>query len=298
MVAYPRAQTVATFIVCTVVVLGAAFYVYGDSFITKNTLETPTITAHVSDSSINDLYIDTADWKKTFFSVNEANNKNFSTDNAKDISSNIQKFDLTATDLFGREFFSKFMTLRQAGLITNPDATKALVNQIVEDTQLITDEAKTSTIDDLFVSMIENTASLQVYANTVAHILKHDRPTGSEVLIAKKALETGNTNLLHDIDPIIAAYARVREELLTTSVPFSASTYHIRLINGISQALANAVALRNSASDPLQALNAISNHQETVGTFFYTVVDLRQYFNDYGIVFDPTEEAYSVFTLK
>lgn len=298
MAAYPRRKTVATFIVCTVVVLGASIYTYGNPFISKNKQENILATNKITTATSNDAYIDTADWKKTFFNVNENNAKNYSTENAKNISQTKKEPGLTATDLFGRELFSKFMTLRQAGMASNTGTTDALVNQILDNSQLITDEAKLSTIGDLYTFTTEDSVALQIYANTVASILKRDRPTDNEVLIAKKALETGDTKMLENIDPIIATYARVRSDLLTTPVPFSASTYHIKLVNGVSTALANAVALKNSAVDPLQALNAISSYPETVSIVFYAVVDLRNYFDKAGITFNPNEEAYSVFSLK
>ncbi len=298
MATYPRAQTVATFIVCTVVVLGASLYTYGNPFISTNAPENSSVFTKNTIASANDTYIDTADWKKTFFSVNEKNAKNYSTENAKNISKTNNEPELTATDLFGRELFSKFMTLRQAGMISDTNTTDALVNQILDNSQLITDEAKFSTAADLYTFTSEDSAALQIYANTVANILKRDQPVDNEVLVTKKALESGDLKLLENIDQIISTYARVRSDLLTTPVPFSASAYHIKLVNGVAKALANAVALRNSAVDPLQALEAISSYPETVSVVFYAIVDLRNYFDQAGITFNPNEDAYSVFSLK
>jgi hypothetical protein len=69
-------------------------------------------------------------------------------------------------------------------------------------------------------------------------------------------------------------------------------------VNGISEALANAISLRSSATDPLQALAAASAYPQTSANVFYTVLDLRSYFDDHGIVFGPDDDAYTVFSLK
>lgn len=298
MAAYPRVQTVVTFIVCATAVIGVATYVYGGSFLSSKDKKVAVVeTVTTSFGEANPL-IETADWKQAFFEINESSKKSYSTDTAKSLTFEQDSVDLTATDVLGREFFSKFMTLRQAGMISNTEATNALVDQIVEDGQFITDGPKIYSIKDLHISATEDNASRQIYANAVATALKRNRPTENEAVIAKDALERGDDARLADIDPIIAVYASVRGELLGLYTPPSVAEYHLNLINGLSGALANAISFRNAATDPLQALTAVSNYQTVEADIFYTVVDMRSYFDDNDIVFTPDEPAFSVFSMK
>jgi hypothetical protein len=297
MAAYPRVQTVVTFLVCTAAVAGVAAYVYGGSFASAKSKQVSAVAAVTSSPEANTL-VETASWKETFFNITEDDKSGFETSRAKNASPDATAEDLSATDIFGREFFSKFMTLRQAGMISNPEATDALVTQAVEDSQLITDGPKVYAMSSLTIAPVEDNDTREAYANAVAWALTRNQPLENETIIAKEALETGNMERLSDIEPIIAIYTNVRTELLRIPVPTSAAPYHLKLVNGISEALATAVALRSSGTDPLQALAAASQYPQTSADVFYTVLDLRSYFDDYGIVFGPDDDAYTVFSLK
>lgn len=298
MAAYPRTQTVVIFSVSTVVVIAVAVYVYGGSFLNIFKSKTPKMADTEVISGIpKDQLVETASWKDTFFNVTDENNS-YNTATAKNTSSVKNSEPVTATDIFGREFFSKFMTLRQAGMISNSDAQEALVKQIVDSGQLIIDGPKVYTVADLHIATNEDNASRQAYANAIAHTMKSHQPSENEAIIAKDALETGNDSRLSDIDPIVAAYNAVRSDLLNTPVPPSAVQYHLNLVNGMSEALANAVSLRNTLTDPLQTLATLSKYQVVEKNFFDTIVNLRSYFSNYGVVFSPTEVAFSVFSPK
>jgi hypothetical protein len=298
MPAYLRAKTVITLIICVAAVGGVAAYVYGDFWGPKN-LEKTAGTAAISGSShtINDL-VETAGWKETFYNVTDEDIKGFEIHGAQNISTLSVDEDLTATDIFGREFFSKYLMVRQTGMVSDPNTTQALVDQVLQDSALVTDTPRVYTQNDLTINIQEDDASREAYAHTVAHILINDRPTENEALIAKEALTNGDLERLADIDPIIATYASIRSDLLHTPVPASLADYHLDLVNGVSEALANAVALRNAGTDPLQSLNAVARYPGTESKIFYTILDLRTYFNEYGITFETGEEAFRVFSMK
>ncbi len=298
MTAYPRTQTVVTFIVCAVVIIGVATYVYGGSLATLRSKKGSSVAVISATSTPTDQLVETASWKETFFNVTDANNNEYETSSATHVSTGAETEKITATDIFGREFFSKYMTLRQTGMIANSDAKDALVDQIIESGHMITDGPKVYTLADLTISAVEDDASRAAYANAVAHTMLSHQPAEHEGVIAKEALETGNNERLADIDPIIVAYSTVRSDLLAIPTPLSAAQYHLNLVNGMSEAVANAVSLRNAITDPLQTLATLSRYQATEKNVFDTVVNLRAYFNNYGITFSPADSAYSVFSLK
>jgi hypothetical protein len=297
MIAYPRTHTIIILVICGITVTSVAMYVYGDFFSPSHKNELGAV--EVVPTSISDAnqLVETAGWKDTFFNVTDKNNL-YGTTSSKNSRGNSPREVLTATDLFGREFFSKFMTLRQAGMVSNSDAKEALVNQVIESGQLITDSPKVYSLVDLNISNTEDNITRQVYANNVAKTIKNHQPRENEGVIAKEALETGDANRLADIDPIIIAYSSVRSDLLDISVPSSLASYHLNLVNGMSEAVANALSLRNTLDDPLQTLSTLSRYQTTEKNFFNTVVDMRTYFNNNSIIFSPTEIAFSIFSLK
>ena len=298
MATYPRTQTVVTFIVCAVVIGGVATYVYGGALASLTKKKGSSVAVISATSSSTDQLIETASWKETFFNVTDASGKKYETSSATNISAGSEVEKITATDIFGREFFSKYMSLRKTGMIENTDAKDALVDQIIESGQMITDGPKVYTVADLKIAAVEDDASREAYANAVAHTMVSHQPAEHEGMIAKEALETGDNERLADIDPIIVAYSTVRSDLLAIPAPLSATQYHLNLVNGMSEAVANAVSLRNTLTDPLQTLATLSRYQMTEKNVFDTVVNLRAYFNSYGIVFSPTDSAYSVFSLK
>jgi len=298
MATYPRTQTIVTFMVCAVIITGVATYVYGGSLASIINKKGSSIAIVSGIATSTDQLVETASWKETFFNVTDASDKKYETSSAANVSAGSETEKITATDIFGREFFSKYMTLRKTGMISNADARDALVDQIIESGQLITDGPKVYTMADLNIVAVESNATRETYANAVAYTMISNQPAEHEGVIAKEALETGNNERLVDIDPNIAAYSIVRSDLLAIPVPFSAAQYHLKLVNGMSEAVANAVSLRNTLTDPLQTLATLSRYQITEKNVFDTVVNLRNYFNNYGITFLPADIAYSVFSLK
>ncbi|MFA6601466.1 MAG: hypothetical protein WCT02_01205 [Candidatus Paceibacterota bacterium] len=278
---YPRPQTLLIFVLCLVVVGATAFYMNGWTF--KNRV------AFDQKSSLNPISLGnqppvntSTDWQKQFYD-NNSNSQAFKP--VKSTTKVVQKEEpLTTTDQVGRNFFTKYVQLRQAGLTNDNTSVSAAVNQVIADGIASVPTPKTYTNKDILV-VNENPITLKTYAEDLLNVLKSSMPVTNESEIALKAYEKGDMSALKEIDPIIASYKSGLNGLISTPVPQPLAIYHLDLINGLSMQIFNAQSLRRSDTDPVTGLAAINLEVKSLQAISTAVANMQNYFGSNGVNF-------------
>lgn len=275
---HSRIQTFIIAFVCIVAIVAVALYTRSLAPAKKSAtsdIET------VSPKSI--LAISTStDWQKQFFEGGSTSSRTIT--KQKGVS---EEENLTATDRFGRDFFTTYVQLRKAGLNNDPTAVQSasekLIAKSISETVLPT--AYTLKNIKILPANSDTATAKKDYGKTILAILASGIPERNEAIIAGEAFDKNDMNVLKDIDPVIAGYKSVRTALLSTVVPQSLAQYHVDILNGFNMALFGAEALRRADVDPLRGLSAISADIQALQSISTALGAMQSYFISAGIPF-------------
>ncbi len=288
MASLPRPQTVLIFLICSITVGMVALSVYGwpnfgkFSYSNNTIAQIPApITATASDFGGQN------DWQKQFFENDKTGAyKATEKTTAKPAAKNLP---LTATDLLGRNFFTKYVELRQSGLSSDAkavnNAAAAVISESLAGIAGIA-EPKVYSLKDLKV-VADNIETTKAYAENLMKILKDWMPAKNEVEITMNAFEKNDMTLLKNIDMVTNGYKSVSAKLLALPVNQTLAGDHLDLINGINLQIFNARALRRADVDPVTALAAINLEIKSLEAISKAVGNMQNYFTKAGIVFVP-----------
>lgn len=285
--AYRRGHTTLILVVCLITVGGAWWYTHGSPFSggkydasTASALSTEVAESPMATSS-------DSDWKKMFLEGSSSNSfsvakASYGTAGASSDQS------LSATDALGREFFSDYMQLRQAGLTNNPAAVQSMASRLASDAVSNASAPKIYSMADIDMVHGASQFDLENYAAAITGILASRIPDAehNEAVVADQALSDGDASFLSKIDPIISGYEAALNSLLSMRVPDQLARYHVDLLNGVSTALFNAKALRQSGSDPVTAMAAVNLETNALQDLSDGVSGMRNYYQSLGLPFN------------
>jgi len=271
-------KTALISVVCLVVVIGVAVYVYYPSWgNSQSSVNSEGLGLSASPTSIQTISTSTnSDWQKTFFSL-----PSISRDAASSTSTSTPE-KLTQTDVLGREFLVAYTQLQQAGLSNDPDSVNKAASQLADDAVSRLKGQKMYTLMDLNITQNNTQTAMQTYAVSGQKILA-TLPAPEEALLATNALESGNTDQLKTIDPIISAYQNALNDLLTMPVPSLFASDHLNLVNGISMEVFDAQGLRQSDVDPVGGLAALSQELVAMQSILDAINNIQQSLASVGI---------------
>lgn len=281
---YPSKQTFIIFIICLFSVIGTSFLVNGfpstkNKVVYQNTSVQPKIITNDNVSIEEDT-----EWKKAFLDTNSKINLNSSKTNSAD--KTVKKDEvLNPTELLGRNFFTKYVQLRQSGLTADTSAINTIANQIISDGISSIKGPNSYTTKDITILAGSDISIIKKYAEDLLKILKDSMPQKNEAEIAMMAFESGDMSLLQEIDKIVIGYKNAVNKLVSTPVPQILAQYHLDLINGLSKQVFNAQSLRNSDKDPLTGLAAIGTEIKSLQAIANAIAGMQNVFTNQGIVF-------------
>lgn len=196
--------------------------------------------------------------------------------------------DTSATGAFGRGFFASFMTLKESGDLT-PENIQKLSDSIVEN--FTAGDGNNFTASDLKISSDNSPAALKKYGNEIGAIfeeyLKLKLP--DELMIAARAVSSGDRKELLALDKIISANKNLIEKHLTTSVPSKISPVHLKLINHYQTITGAIENMKKMIDDPLTGTIAISRYKKELTPLNNTMTELKNFFINNKIVFEGGE---------
>ncbi len=273
---YPHKQTVLIALICIVVVGAAGYSAYGSTW--GGRAEPSTVTISEDPASEAQPQIEANDdWKKAFLDAS----------NAASVSPSKQAPNegagpTTVTDRLGINFFAKYMDLKQANLLNNPD----IVNQTVDD--LVTSnfdsiQPKEYTLGDLTVTSSSDEATLSAFATGVARAVgSYSAPEGEGVII-QKYISTSDPQVLTELDQVITSYKRVLKMLLALKTPEIAANDELDLVNSVSALEFAAESLRSTDNDNIRGLAGASLHVQGINLLLSALSNVNDDLEIYGV---------------
>ncbi|HAO64840.1 TPA: hypothetical protein DCQ44_02560 [Candidatus Taylorbacteria bacterium] len=172
---------------------------------------------------------------------------------------------LTLTDTFARDFFQKYIALKQSGTVINPDNVDQVASDFLSSATLPTIDAKQYTSSDLNLTDSDKD-NLLVYQGLMVDLYNKFWPGGqtSEASILQDAFTNNNASALTQLTPLISAYQSLLQNALTTPTPKLAVSLHLGIVNSLSTYIKTLKMIQLSFSDPLSGLvglNAFETNQ-------------------------------------
>ncbi len=210
-----------------------------------------------------------------------------------------QTKNLSATDLFARDFFTKYLQLKKTGATLDDESAEQLVASIIGDSSFIS-SIKTAvtlyTTTDLEIMADSSAGSLRKYGNSAGKAILAYPPEGeNELVIMRRALETQNAKELEKLTLIADSYAVLTETLVQMPVPKIAASMHLKLINGYNQLSKSLKGVQKIYIDPVGALASVGEYQRASEEIFETLREGAILFEKNAVTFTQNEEGY-VFT--
>ncbi len=198
---------------------------------------------------------------------------------------------LTQTDLISRDFFARYMELRQLGSAGDAFSQDELVSKTIRGIVLPVPKSYVST--DIKTKTDTSKEAIKAYGNDIASIFARNAiKSRNEAVIAKDALETEDLEKLKEIDPIIKSYKNIINSLLDLPAPSAVATLHLDLINSVNHAIFVAESLRKVEQDPISALQGVNLYQVAEKNLRNSVLSIKSYYSYLGIYFEPSEPGY------
>jgi hypothetical protein len=235
----------------------------------------------VSTSTIQNYIENTEDWKKILL----ISDKNGST-TTKDLTKSTEK--LTPTDILARDFFARYMELKQIGISND----KLNQQELIENTlgKIVFEKPKLYTMDSIIISQDNSNANVKKYGNDIAYIFNtYATDPRNEAVITKDSIQRNDPNILKELDPIIESYKKITNAILKTSTPLVLSTNHLNLINAMNAGIFINESFRKSAVDPVSGLQAINIYQFSQQNLIDAMQGIANYVKNVGITYTAGE---------
>ena len=273
---YPRKQTVIIFVISVCLVLGTAYYVHSGNLFETSSDQVAVVTSQKGTDNVDTSAIVTnSDWKKSFANVSQTN---------KSATAKAASPNLTQTDKFGRDLFTKYMQLQQANLLDN----QAIVDQAAQDvltSNLSVGSAKVYSESNISITIASDPATLKTFGAAIAHVMESYAITKNESTIIQEYLDSKNSKSLKGIDPIIATYKRMLSELLAIKTPRIAVAEYLNLINSLSTFEFAAENLRVTDTDPIRGLDGVRIHADGASAMIDALTNLKTILDSHGATF-------------
>ncbi|HEY9583870.1 MAG TPA: hypothetical protein VJI66_02830 [Candidatus Paceibacterota bacterium] len=189
---------------------------------------------------------------------------------------------LDPIDLVSRDFFARYMELRQIGISSDKANQEELAARTVGN--IVLPQPKSYSLSEIITKTDGSKEAVKQYGSEIGAIFKtYGIKSRNEAIIAKEALEKDDMSFLKEIDPIIVSYKNMINALIQVKAPQSMATMHLDLVNGMNGALFLAQSFRNVESDPVAGLQATSYYQITVDSFGNALRAIKSYFTYLGI---------------
>ncbi|MFA6315482.1 MAG: hypothetical protein WC648_03910 [Candidatus Paceibacterota bacterium] len=294
---YPRKQTAIIFIVCLVVII-AAMYFSDTSLVAKKAKQlndsSPVIAVKTDDTKTIKT-LDGKDWKEQFFDVTK-NSSAYKAEPQTEVTSIEEP--VTVTDQFGRDFFARYMLLKQNNLTEDDESIKAVIDQSMDEIATQVSQPKLYFRKDILVSENSGPVAIKTYANAVGSLFYAKAPRENAALIASQALDANDPAELVSIPPIINSYTALLADLKRLPVPKELADHHIDLINGISAMLFVSDGMNKVFTDPIQSLVALNLYGTAQDALRGSLLQFKIYFADNKISFTPAEYGSFFATIK
>lgn len=143
----------------------------------------------------------------------------------------------------------------------------------------------------LQISNTENPTILKTYGLEVAEaLLLLPKNTVNEAEVMLSVLDSQNTNELVIIQNSINSYTLTVNKLLSATVPISAISTHLNLLNTANGVLFLLENMHRVLTEPVVALQSAELYRKTLNTFALSISEVNKYFEVNNISFSSEEK--------
>lgn len=189
---------------------------------------------------------------------------------------------LEPIDLISREFFARYMELRQTGTSKDKQSQESLAEKTAGN--IVLSQPGRYELKDIITKPESDTDSIKQYGKDITNIFQTNAVKArNEAVIAKEAFETEDLELLKEIDPSIESYKKIVNGLLKLKVPKTIETLHLDLINSMNGSLFVAKSFRNSGVNPVEGVQAVQYYPVVQRNLYDAINAIKSYFKYLGI---------------
>jgi hypothetical protein len=198
---------------------------------------------------------------------------------------------LTATDRFSREFFTRYVALKQSGKKVTQNEINAIISGLIEADY---GTASAHTFTELSIRPIsDSSTSFKNYGNALGSVFaKNPQSMEHELTILERYKNTEDARILASLTQNDARYERIIAELLKVPVPQTLVGYHVQLLNTHSDLLLGLRAIIDIENDPIGKIPIIIVQPDLLQKLLETISTLVLFFESRDISFSPTETGY------
>jgi len=205
--------------------------------------------------------------------------------------------DLTDTDKFSRELFIKIIAAKN----NNTPPTEADIQNFLNTTinkEVQAQQLNNFTSGDLNIDKTETPETIKTYGNIIAAILtkKPKNKLEYEIIIMDRAEKNNDPAELKKLEPLVSEYKRIQNDLLSVTVPQSATSFHLALINSVAGMAYSITGMEYLLTDPIKSLPGVSSYSVNSQNFMASIRQFNQYFNSVGVSFSGGDAAYNFFS--
>ncbi len=189
---------------------------------------------------------------------------------------------LEPIDLVSRDFFARYMELRQLGGANDKASQEELVARTIRNINISTPAEYAAS--DIIVGSDNSKDALVSYAKQINAIFKkYSISSRHEAVIARDSIEKEDIEILKEIDPIILSYKNILNSLVKVVVPPQLSSLHLELVNSMNGSLFLAQSFRDSGVDPVKGMQAIASFPTIQVRLFESISATKNYYKNQGI---------------
>ena len=191
---------------------------------------------------------------------------------------------LNTTELFGRNLFTGYMSLKQSGLSSDPDSQAGIAGEIVGGNTFLPDQ-KMYTTKDIVVISDNSISAMKAYKDNLNEDFKSYLTKGRSASdIVQDSLNHNDPAILKELNPIITRHKSVLKLLLKTPVPSALSSNHLDVINAMSELIFAEEGFTKIYTDGIVALQGAKKYQEGLTFLSSSISLLFQYFHSINII--------------
>ncbi len=282
-------------LICSLCIIGAALYIQGDNS-PKNSsgnlvAEIQAVASQSVKKGLENGHIDTKSWEEELKKVLSTTTIDSTIALLGTDTGTTTPETLTATDRFAREFFMRYVELKNSGVAMDETTGVALVNELLTKDYGGPTGEPIYKATDIAILNTNQKSDLRAYANMLGQVLTKDVPQGyeNELVILNRAQESGYRKDLPKLEQNIARYTEIRDEILVIPVPKSLTNAHLALINSLSFIIEGVRGMILLNTDPVGATRMVLKYQDGIKALEISTIELSTFFKKQGVTFSSSE---------
>jgi hypothetical protein len=201
------------------------------------------------------------------------------------------------TASFSKNLYTANAYINKQGNLTTKEKEALATNIIKQEGAKLT--FTTYEVADLNLTKTETDATRKAYGNNLGTVYKKAvsaKLTVDDITTMKKFNETKDISVLDTLTNKKILLESIIKDLLAISVPYSAASYHLLVVNSISQYKSLVENMAMVRDDPIRAALSFNAYEETLRTMSSSFVTMQNYFVIENITFTSNEPGFAIQT--